>query len=53
MELAEMLTYMDEVEQEKDERQPSYPSIQPAPDIVVVDISDGEDYLGRYVVCST
>ena len=50
---AEMVAYMDEVEQEEDEPEPSYPSIQPAPDIVVVDISDDEDYLGQYVVCST
>ena len=37
-----MLAYMDEVEQEEDEPEPSYPSVQPAPGTVVVDISDDE-----------
>ena len=50
---AEMVAYMDEVEQEEDEPEPSYSPVQPAPGTVVLDISDAEDYLGQYVVCST
>ena len=41
-----MFAYMDEAEQEEDELEPSYSPVQPAPGIVVVDISDDEDYLG-------
>ena len=40
---AEMFAYMDEVEQEEDESEPSYPPVQPAPGTVVVDISDDEE----------
>ena len=40
---AEMLAYMDEVEQEEDEPEPSYPPVQPAPGTVVVDISVDEE----------
>ena len=39
----EMFAYMDEVEQEEDESEPSYPPVQPAPGTVVVDISDNEE----------
>ena len=40
---AEMLAYMDEVEQEEDEPEPSYPPVQPAPGTVVVDIFNNEE----------
>jgi hypothetical protein len=43
VEEAEMLAYMDEVEQEEDEPEAYYPPIQPAPGTVVVDISHDED----------
>ena len=43
VEEAEMLAYMDEVEQEEDEPEPSYPPVQPAPDTVVLYISDDEE----------
>lgn len=41
-EKAEMLAYMDEVEREEDEPEPSYPPVQPAPCTVDMDISDNE-----------
>ena len=43
VEEAEMIAYMDEIEREEDEPEPSYPRVQPAPDILVVDIFDDEE----------
>ena len=43
VEEAEMFAYMDEVEQEEDEPEPSYPPVQPAPGTVVVDISEDKE----------
>ena len=40
---AEMLAYMDQVEREEDEPEPSYPRIQPAPSTVILGISDDEE----------
>ena len=42
---AVMLAYMDEVEQEEDEPEPSYPPVQPAPGTVVLYISDDKEEL--------
>ena len=35
-----MIAYMDEIEREEDEPEPSYPPVQLTPGTVVVDISD-------------
>ena len=40
---AEMFAYMDEVEREEDEREPSYAPVHLAPGANVVDISDDQD----------
>ena len=40
---AECLAYIDEMEQEEDEPEPSSPPVQPAPGSVVVDITDDEE----------
>ena len=42
-EQAECLAYIDEMEQEEDEAEPSSPPVQPAPGSVVVDITDDEE----------
>ena len=40
---AEMLAYMDKVEREEDELEPSYLPVQPAPNTFLVDIFDEEE----------